>query len=826
MLTKRQTQILDFIKKYTQKHSYSPSLEEIANKFSLSSLSTVHYHLSLLQEKGLITRQDSIPRSIQIEESAEQTTEIPLLGLIAAGQPIETIEQADTITVPHSMLSRSGDHYALKVKGDSMIDEGIFDNDIVVIRKQEVAENGEIIVALINGSEATLKKIYKEKNGFRLQPANSKLKPIYTRELLVQGKVISILRNLENQLVTKPLRENEYIFSDEYVSEEQIKDLASRLIEFREKNLAKYALNIKDKLFREEILDSAILQNVFLHIVKQHKIDNSNSLVAEILEELRIDGVKLEQKEQEELGNILNLYNLKNAKEDILGFVYQSIRPQTDRKEAGQYYTPNKVVDYIIENIGIDLNKDRNLSILDPACGSGQFLLRAYDNLFQTYQDLGVPKKEAHKAIVAQHLFGIDIDPIACALTKANLYLRYPEATDVKLNIYKNDFLKKDYNLIEPDPFRDIYKKIDFIIGNPPWGAKLSNEQKKYFGKYFEIGKVGLNTFTLFIERALDFMQDGAQLGFLMPEAYLKIKVHQPSRLQLLKNGKIKLLATGGELFKKVYAPSLVLIFERNRDNISNNDVEIKENAFNGKVIERKVPQSLFESTADNIFNIHISDSATTDILKHIDSLDRKSLKNNCLFILGIVTGDNKKYLTNKRLTQKHSPIIVGKDLRKYKIDFGGNYFIYDKGVLQQVAPREYYEVPKKLVYRFIGKDLVFAYDNEKRFSLNNANAIEPKVTDLDIKYILGVLNSKLIQFYYSKMFFTVRVLRGNLERLPLFNASKQEQEKIINLVNTIEKINGSECETLIKDIDNEIFDLYKIKQEWRDYIEAELARR
>src|SRR3989344_3867976 len=198
MLTKRQTQILDFIKKYTQKHSYSPSLEEIANKFSLSSLSTVHYHLSLLQEKGLITRQDSIPRSIQIEESAEQTTEIPLLGLIAAGQPIETIEQSDTITVTHSKVSRSGDHYALKVKGDSMIDEGIFDNDIVVIRKQEVAENGEIIVALINGSEATLKKIYKEKNGFRLQPANSKLKPIYTRELLVQGKVISILRNLEN----------------------------------------------------------------------------------------------------------------------------------------------------------------------------------------------------------------------------------------------------------------------------------------------------------------------------------------------------------------------------------------------------------------------------------------------------------------------------------------------------------------------------------------------------------------------------------------------------------------------------------------------------
>ena len=298
MLTKRQTQVLDFVKKYTQKKGYSPSLDEIAGKFGFSSLSTVHYHLTQLQEKGLITRQDSIPRSIQIGEAAEQTSEIPLLGLIAAGQPIEAIEQNDTITVPNSMLSRSGEHYALKVKGDSMIDEGIFDNDIVVIRKQDLAENGEIIVALINGNEATLKKIYKEKNGFRLQPANPKLKPIYTRELLVQGKVVSILRNLENQIVSKPLKENEYIFSDEYVSEEQVKELAARLTDFREKNLSKYALDVKDKVFREEILDSAILQNVFSHIVRQHEASDSSEVVKEILKELidlAILGIEVDQ---------------------------------------------------------------------------------------------------------------------------------------------------------------------------------------------------------------------------------------------------------------------------------------------------------------------------------------------------------------------------------------------------------------------------------------------------------------------------------------------------------------------------------------------------
>lgn len=826
MVTKRQKQILDFVKKYSEKNGYSPSLEEIADRFNLSSLSTIHYHLSQLQEKGLISRQDSIPRSIQIEGTTALITEIPLLGMIAAGQPIEAIEQPDTISVPNSMLSRTGDHYALRVKGESMIEEGIFDNDIVVIRKQEVAENGEIIVALINGNEATLKKIYKEKNGFRLQPANPTLKPIYTRELLVQGKVVSILRNLENQLIASTLKENEYIFSDEYVSEQQIKELASRLIEFRERNLAKYALDVKNKIFREEILDSAILQNVFLHIVKQHKINELNTTVVEILEQIGIDGVKLETKDREELEKILSIYSLKGAKEDILGFIYQCIRPQTDRKEAGQYYTPNKVVDFIIENIGINLNKNRNLSILDPACGSGQFLLRAYDKLLQTYQELGIPQEEAHKNIIERHLFGIDIDPIACALTKANLYLRYPELTTMKFNIYNNDFLKKDYNLIEPDPFLNIYGKIDFVIGNPPWGAKLTGVQKKYFERYFEIGKVGLNTFTLFIERSLEFMEDGARLGFLMPEAYLKIKVHQPSRLQLLRNGKIQLIGTGGELFKKVYAPSLILIFERTHQDVSSNEVIVKENIFNGAVDERRIPQSLFDFTTDNIFNINFSDSATTNILKHIDSLHNKYLKDNALFILGIVTGDNKKYLVSRPLTQAHSPIIVGKDLHKYRITFSNHYFVYDRNVLQQVAPREYYEVPEKLIYKFIGKDLVFAYDSGRRFTLNNANAIVPKITGLDIKYILGVLNSKLIQFYYSKMFFTVRVLRGNLERLPIYNANEQEQKEIISLVNKAEKAEGESYKIIIREIDEEIFKLYKINANLQEYVEQELTKR
>jgi adenine-specific DNA-methyltransferase len=212
MLTKRQKKILEFIKKYIIKHGYSPSLQEIANHFNLSSLSTVHYHLSKLEQVGLISRYDFLPRSIKIEEQSDtQVVQIPLLGLIAAGDPIEAIEEKETISVPRSMLSASGNHYALKVRGDSMIDEGIFDGDTVIIKKQDTAENGEVVVALINGNEATLKKIYREKNGFRLQPANPKLKPIFVQELIIQGKVTGVLRSLGSE--NKEL-ESADLFSD------------------------------------------------------------------------------------------------------------------------------------------------------------------------------------------------------------------------------------------------------------------------------------------------------------------------------------------------------------------------------------------------------------------------------------------------------------------------------------------------------------------------------------------------------------------------------------------------------------------------------------
>jgi len=189
-LTPKQKKVLDFIASFVDKNGYSPSLEEIAKHFKLKSVSTVHQFVHSLEKKGYLSRTEHKQRTI---EPVIEDVEIPLLGYIAAGEPIEAISNPEPIKVPQTMLSRSGLHYALKVKGDSMIDDSIHDGDTVIIRKQETAENGTKVVALLNGHEATLKKIYKEKNGFRLQPANSSLSPLFVKDLVVQGKVLNVL---------------------------------------------------------------------------------------------------------------------------------------------------------------------------------------------------------------------------------------------------------------------------------------------------------------------------------------------------------------------------------------------------------------------------------------------------------------------------------------------------------------------------------------------------------------------------------------------------------------------------------------------------------
>ncbi|MCC6319434.1 MAG: transcriptional repressor LexA [Gemmatimonadaceae bacterium] len=198
-LTKRQREILTFLQSYSEDQGYAPSFEEIAERFNYNSLATVHEHLSNLERKGYIRRSYNESRSIEIlpSEAFASAVELPLLGAVAAGLPIEAISGTETLAVPRELVRRSGDHYVLRVRGQSMIDEQIRDGDFVVVNERKAADNGEMVIALVGGNSATVKRMFRERDGrIRLQPANETMAPIYVHEndISIQGIVVGVIR--------------------------------------------------------------------------------------------------------------------------------------------------------------------------------------------------------------------------------------------------------------------------------------------------------------------------------------------------------------------------------------------------------------------------------------------------------------------------------------------------------------------------------------------------------------------------------------------------------------------------------------------------------
>ena len=200
-LTRRQREIYDYLAEFIDGNGYAPSLEEIAARFGLSSVATVHEHLENLEEKGAVRRDPHRSRAIELTDGGgrgarESAVLLPLLGRVAAGQPLEAVADDETLAVPESMLGR-GETFVLRVAGDSMIDEHIEDGDFVIVERRDTARTGERVVALIDGENATLKTFFREPDGrIRLQPANERLSPLYydAARVQIQGVAIGVLR--------------------------------------------------------------------------------------------------------------------------------------------------------------------------------------------------------------------------------------------------------------------------------------------------------------------------------------------------------------------------------------------------------------------------------------------------------------------------------------------------------------------------------------------------------------------------------------------------------------------------------------------------------
>lgn len=502
---------------------------------------------------------------------------------------------------------------------------------------------------------------------------------------------------------------------------------------------------------------------------------------------------------------------------DLAGYIYQNIKDIHDKKNKGQYFTPSKIVGYMVEQALQYCDNPFTVKILDPACGSGQFLIYAFHYLLTLYKKLGISQNDAAYAICHNNLFGYDIDPVACTIAQWNM----KRLSGTHANIFHKDMLATD------DLFHTNNSVLfDVIIGNPPWGAHFTLEQKQCYKQHYVSAISGINSFTLFIERSISSLQERGVLSFLIPEAYLNVKAHQNSRHLVLSNTVIKEIVTWGDCFKGVYAPAISLTLQKEPcEEVRRKHIVHIKHAKALTTIVHMIPQHAYCSMHETIFSIHYTRKAVA-LFEHIHTLSYITLKDRVKFFLGIVTGNNDYHISTIKDSEHPDPIIIGKDVEKFRINFSNHYFKYNVPTLQQVAEQQCYLYQNKIIYKFIGKNLTFAVDPHGFYILNNVNGFIPLTPQLDPDILVAILNSRLLQYIYETQFFTVKVLRGNLEKLPIKIINSSNKKLLQKLSLELRDVTDQPKRTMLMDsIDDIVFHEYKINYLLAHHIHERIAR-
>lgn len=439
-----------------------------------------------------------------------------------------------------------------------------------------------------------------------------------------------------------------------------------------------------------------------------------------------------------------------NSDNDILGFIYQSLITEGEKNITGQYYTNRSIVEYILNGKALSENE----TFLDPCCGSGAFLMGVYTNN-------------------PSNLYGFDINPIAVMIASANLIIKYSEM-EFTPNVFCIDYLDKDLFI---DSRADIPFKFDNIYTNPPWG---SDKEGLYTANYPFIKSK--ERASMVIAESLNRLKDNGTLYFLLPTSLLKIKSHNDIRSYILSNTTIHQIDIYKDRFDGVFT-----------------------DYFSIKLSPQKTQKQSYIVTSDkgsSIVTLSDSDYALGKIaIENFSMLDNSiisKMESSCndklshsTWALGIVTGDNKNKVKKDR-AEGLEPIYVGKHVTPFKLQDESSYILFDPDNFQQCAKEEYFRAPEKLIYRFIAKYPIVAYDDKQCLCLNSANILIPDLDSISIKSVAALLNSTLYHYYYSLRFSDIKVLKGNLQELPFPKLTKEQDEELSALVTDIQSTSFS----------------------------------
>jgi SAM-dependent methyltransferase len=425
---------------------------------------------------------------------------------------------------------------------------------------------------------------------------------------------------------------------------------------------------------------------------------------------------------------------------DALGLAYQSLLLEGAKAAGGSYYTPDRIV----KGIADDLYRP-GARVLDPCCGTGQFLLAF-----------------AERTDDPETLHGTDIDPVAVRLARINLMMAFRDR-DFAPRISRRNIL------LEGLPAGTAF---DLVTTNPPWGLHYTGRELSRLGSlYPEI--VSGESYSYILKRSIDLLDAHGTLSFLLPESILNVRAHADIRGHILKHARIERITRLGRVFKNVFTPVIRLDLSRG----------VKSAPSRSRA--GAVDQERFLANGDFVFDINVNQDDGR-ILDRVYSCAHTTLEGKADWALGIVTGDNMRYLRPGCNRAGYEPIFTGKEVDHYLFRDPSSCIKFAPERFQQVAPEGKYRAPEKLVYRFISKRLVVAYDDRGRLTLNSANILIPRVERYPVKALLALLNSSLYQFLFQKKFSSIKVLRSHLERLPLPLWDADELDRLASIAGAI----------------------------------------
>lgn len=435
-----------------------------------------------------------------------------------------------------------------------------------------------------------------------------------------------------------------------------------------------------------------------------------------------------------------------NSENDVLGFIYQSLITEGERNITGQYYTCKSVVDYII---GGKVLSDTE-TFLDPCCGSGSFLM-------------------AVKTNNPGNLYGFDINPIAVMVSSVNLLIRHKDK-EFCPHIYCLDFLSKDLPTL--DCRNELPFKFDNIYTNPPWGS----DKDRLYTKNYPFIK-SKERASMVIYESLSRLTNTGTLYILLPTSLLKIKAHNDIRKLILTDTTIQQIDLYNNRFDGVFTDYF---------SIKINPVKTEKQTY--VVTSDSGNDHITLSEADRISGnivLETFNSLDNSIIEKMESLCHDTLSHS-LWALGIVTGDNKNKVKKEKV-EGLEPIYTGKQVGPFKLRDESSYILFDPENFQQCAKEDYFRAPEKLIYRFISKYPVVAYDDKQCLCLNSANILIPQLDTISVKSVAALLNSTLYHYYYSLKYSDIKVLKSNLQRLPFPKLTKEQDEDLSTLVSDIQ---------------------------------------